>query len=142
LQQVKEEVFMYNKEQLLKQAKQAIVKNNLYFVEDIVGYLPCTRSSFYRIFPSDSEEFLSLKESLEKNRIKAKTQIRHNLELNNTNPTAQLALYRMIATPEERAAINMQKMDITTNGKDVTMSPVQIEVIDKREQVLKESEDA
>jgi hypothetical protein len=132
---------MYNKDKLFKQSQQAIAKNNLYFIEDVVGYLPCTRSSFYRMFPIDGEEFLTLKEMLDKNRIKAKTQIRHNLEVNNGNPTAQLALYRMIATPEERAAIIMSKTDITTNGKDVTTVPFQIEVIDKREQVLKNEED-
>lgn len=38
--------------------------------------------------------------------------------------------------------IDTQKIDITTNGKDITREPLLIEVIDSREQVVQEEDDA
>ena len=40
----------YNKDELLKQAKKAIVINKLHFIEDIIAALPCDKTTFYRLF--------------------------------------------------------------------------------------------
>ena len=122
----------YSKSKLLTQALQAIKKHNLYFIEEVTEQLPCDRATFYRLLPPGSDENDTIKEALEANRIAAKRRIRRNLIENADNPTAQIAIYRMIATPEERDAISTTRTDITTAGKEITATPITIEVIDKR----------
>ncbi len=38
----------YKKEDLIKQALQAIKKHKLIFIEEVVSFLPCSKATFYR----------------------------------------------------------------------------------------------
>lgn len=125
----------YDKAKLYEQAMRAIEEHGLYFIEDIVAFLPCAKETFYEKFPPKSDELDALKRALEANRVHAKTDIRRNLYAMRNNPTAQLALYRMIATPEERDALVMTKSDITSGGKALQTQPLTVEVIDSRGKV-------
>lgn len=60
----------YDRKKIFEQAKEMIVKHKLFFVEDIVSFLPCTKPTFYDFFPPDSNELNELKELLETNRKK------------------------------------------------------------------------
>lgn len=60
----------YDRKKIFEQAKEVIVKHKLFFVEDIVSFLPCTKPTFYDFFPPDSNELNELKELLETNRKK------------------------------------------------------------------------
>lgn len=119
---------------------QVIEERNLFFVEDLVAFLPCDRATFYRKFPQGCDECDTIKRALETNKIRTKSAIRHRL-FNMDNPTAQLALYRMIATPEERDAISTTKTDITSGGEKITKEPLTIEIIDNRNQIEQMQED-
>lgn len=119
---------------------QVIEERNLFFVEDLVAFLPCDRATFYRKFPQGCDECDTIKRALETNKVRTKSAIRHRL-FNMDNPTAQLALYRMIATPEERDAISTTKTDITSGGEKITKEPLTIEIIDNRNQVEQMQED-
>jgi hypothetical protein len=59
---------LYDKNKLFEQSKEAIEKNNLFFIEDIVAWLPCTKATFYEYFPVDSDELNELKGMLEDNK--------------------------------------------------------------------------
>ena len=124
----------YKKNNLYRQAMQAVEERNLFFIEDIVAFLPCDKSTFYRHFPPESDEYNAIRHALETNKVRTKSAIRHRL-FNMENPTAQLALYRMIATQEERDAIVMTKSDITSGGKELTREPLSIEIIDSRDKI-------
>lgn len=130
----------YSRKKLYEQAMQVIEERNLFFIEDVVAFLPCDRSTFYAKFPQDSDESDTIKRALETNKIRTKSAIRHRL-FNMDNPTAQIALYRMIATPEERDAISMNRTDITSGGKDLTREPLTIEIIDNRNQIEEQEEE-
>jgi hypothetical protein len=39
-------------------------------------------------------------------------------------PALQMALMKLIATPEELRKLSMNHTDITTNGKDLTTPPI------------------
>lgn len=119
---------------------QVIEERNLFFVEDLVAFLPCDRATFYRKFPQGCDECDTIKRALETNKVRTKSAIRHRL-FNMDNPTAQLALYRMIATPEERDAISTTKTDITSGGEKITKEPLTIEIIDNRNQIEQMQED-
>lgn len=119
---------------------QVIEERNLFFIEDVVAFLPCDRATFYRKFPQDCDECDAIKRALETNKVRTKSAIRHRL-FNMDNPTAQIALYRMIATPEERDAISTTKTDITSGGEKIAREPLTIEIIDNRNQIEQPSED-
>lgn len=130
----------YSRKRLFEQAMQVIEERNLFFVEDLVAFLPCDRATFYRKFPQGCDECDTIKRALETNKVRTKSAIRHRL-FNMDNPTAQLALYRMIATPEERDAISTTKTDITSGGEKITKEPLTIEIIDNRNQIEQMQED-
>jgi len=59
----------YDKVKIFEQAKEMIVKHKLFFVEDIVAFLPIAKKTFYEYFPIESDESNELKELLETNRV-------------------------------------------------------------------------
>ena len=67
---------MYNRKKIFEQAKEVIVKHKLFFVDDIVAFLPCATSTFYDFFPANSEELEVLKELLNQNRTELKVSMR------------------------------------------------------------------
>lgn len=131
----------YSRKRLYEQALQVIEERNLFFIEDLVAFLPCDRATFYRKFPQCCDECDNIKRALETNKVRTKSAIRHRL-FNMDNPTAQIALYRMIATPEERDAISTSKTDITSGGEKITREPLTIEIIDNRNQIEQQQETA
>lgn len=124
----------YSKKEIFEKAMEAIEERNLFFLEDVVAFLPCQRTTFYLRIKQGTDEMNAIKRALETNKVRTKSAIRHRL-FNMDNPTAQIALYRMIATPEEREAISLTKTDITSGGEKLARAPLTIEVIDNRNQV-------
>jgi hypothetical protein len=112
----------YDKKKIYQQAEEAIKKNNLFFIEDIVAFLPCDKTTFYRFFPTDCNEYNTLKDLLEDNKIKTKSSIRAKL-YKSDKASELLALYRLIATSEEHQKLNQSYIDHTTNGKDINITP-------------------
>lgn len=110
----------YDRDKILKQAIQAIKDNNLYFISDVVAFVPCTTSTFYEFFPADSEESESLKELLEQNKINMKVQLRQRLSKGD-KAAEILALYKLIATDSERQALSMTHVDHTTKGQSINV---------------------
>ena len=102
----------YNKEVLYNQAIEAIENNKLYFIEDIVAYMPCDKTTFYRYFPIDCNEYNILKEKLEANKITTKVSMRKKWN-DSDHPTLQVALMKLIGTEEEAHRLNgsSQKID-------------------------------
>lgn len=122
----------FDKDKLYQQAERAITENNLFFIEDVVAFIPCSKPTFYEYFPIGSDELNNLKDLLEQNKIRTKSSIRAKL-YKSPKAAELLALYRLICTPEERLMLNQSYIDITTKGKEI--SPVQIEIIDSRDKV-------
>lgn len=110
----------HNRNKIFKQAKEVIVKNKLFFIEDIVAFLPISKPTFYEFFKIDSNEFNELKDLLDQNRVEIKVSMRSKW-YKSENATLQLALMKLIGTDEEAHRLNgsSQKIDATTNGKDI-----------------------
>jgi hypothetical protein len=49
------------KRKYFEQSKELIEKHKLFFIEDIVPFLPCVKSTFYSFFPENSDELDILK---------------------------------------------------------------------------------
>lgn len=112
----------YDRKKIFEQAKEMIVKHKLFFVEDIVAFLPISKKTFYEFFPLESNESNDLKELLEQNRTELKVSMRSKWYKSNA-PALQMALMKLIASPEELKKLSMNHTDVTTNGKDIKTSP-------------------
>jgi hypothetical protein len=114
----------YDKKKVFEQAKEVIVKHKLFFIDDIVAFLPISTSTFYQWELQKSEE---LKELLNANRTELKVSMRSKWYKSNA-PALQMALMKLIATPEELKKLSMNYTDVTSNGRDISSPPPQINV--------------
>jgi hypothetical protein len=108
----------YDKNKIFEQAKEMIVKHKLFFVEDIVAFLPISKKTFYEYYPVESNESNELKELLETNRTELKVSMRSKWYKSNS-PALQMALMKLIGNQEELRRLSMSFQDITSDGKEV-----------------------
>lgn len=106
----------YNSKELFEKAKDAIVKHKLFFIEDIIAFLPCRKSTFYEHFPNDSDYYKKMFEELERNRTELKVSMRSKWYKSNA-PALQMALMKLIATPEELKKLSMQYQETENTHK-------------------------
>ena len=93
----------YNKNEIYEQAKKKIVEHKLFFIDDIVAFLPISRSTFYEWDFDKSDE---LKGLLNQNRTELKVSMRSKWYKSNA-PALQMALMKLIASPEELRRLSM-----------------------------------
>jgi len=105
----------YDRVKIFEQAKEVIVKNKLFFIEDIVSFLPIAKKTFYEYFPIDSNESNALKELLETNKTNVKVAMRSKW-YKSDNPTLQVALMKIIATDDEAHRLNGSKSVLSLEG--------------------------
>ena len=117
----------YDKVKIFEQAKEMIVKHKLFFVEDIVAFLPCAKPTFYDFFPPDSNELNELKELLEQNRVTLKVSMRSKWYTSNA-PALQMALMKLIATPEELRKLSMNHQ-VTEETEKPIFKQIDLDVI-------------
>jgi len=114
----------YDRKKIFEQAKEVTVKNKLFFIEDIVAFLPISKTTFYEYFPIESNETNELKELLEEQRITIKTSMRSKW-YKSENATLQVSLMKLICTDDER-----KKLSMTHNVLEGGDKPIQIDFTD------------
>jgi hypothetical protein len=123
----------FDKDKIYKQALKAIEENHLYFIDDIVAYLPCQRSTFYEFFNAQSDEMDNIKEKLYQNKIQTKVEIRSKLS-KGERAAELLSLYKLIATEDERRSLSQAYQEHSGEIKgtnEVKLTPDQLtEVIE------------
>lgn len=105
----------YKKADLEKQALEAIKKHNLFFIQDVAAFLPCSRSTFYG---RELDKLDSIKDALEENRIRTKNGLRAKWFHGNA-PATQIALYKLLADEDEIKKLSLQHFDHTTKGDKI-----------------------
>jgi len=128
----------YNKEKLFEQAKEAALKNNLIFIEEIVSFLPCSKPTFYEYFPLDSNELNELKAIIEDNTINIKSGLR-NKWYESDNPTLQIALYRLTSREDEHRKLNQTYTDITSKNEKID-NKFEIEILTNKDEAQQETD--
>jgi hypothetical protein len=127
----------YDRIKIFEQAKEVIVKHKLFFIEDIVAFLPISKPTFYEYFDINSNEFNELKELLETNRVSLKVSMRSKWYTSNA-PALQMALMKLIATPEELKKLSMQFIESentnTNNFKILNIDPLANETDDSTQE--------
>ena len=104
----------YNTEDLFNTAMEQIKKHKLFFIEDIIAFLPCRKSTFYEHFPNDSDYYKRMFEELEQNKTELKVSMRSKWYKSNA-PALQMALMKLICTDEERKKLAMQYSENLSN---------------------------
>jgi hypothetical protein len=118
----------YDKQKIFEQAKEMIVKHKLFFFDDIIAFLPIASSTFYAWEMEKSEE---LKELLNQNRTELKVSMRSKWYKSNA-PALQMALMKLIATPEELKKLAMnytESINTNTNINSKELTPEEIKRI-------------
>jgi hypothetical protein len=93
----------YDRNELEQTALEAIKKNKLFFIQDVIAYLPCTSSTFYHLQLEKSE---SIKEALLEVKTNIKVSMRSKWYMSE-QPTLQLALMKLISSEEELRKLSM-----------------------------------
>lgn len=97
----------YDTQELYDKAEAAIKEHGLFFIEDIVAYLPCDKTTFYAHFPKNSNELNALKQMLEVNRVHKKVALRKNWSAEDAPAGLQMGLMKLICNDDERERLSM-----------------------------------
>lgn len=108
----------YDKKKIFEQAKEAIVKHKLFFMDEVPDFLPCSRSTFYEYYPDGSDELDKLKSLISVNKTQIKTSLRSKW-YQSDNATLQLALMKLLSSPEELRKLSMQHTAIEEVEKPI-----------------------
>ena len=127
----------YDRNKIFEQAKDVIVKHKLFFVEDIVAFIPISKQTFYDFFPVDSDELDTLKALLEQNRTEIKVAMRSKW-YKSENPTLQIGLMKLIASPEEHKRLTQNYVE-SENKTSLNIDVISKEEIKKINDNLEES---
>lgn len=104
----------YDTAELEELSVKAIKENELTFVDDIIPFLPCARSTFYSHNLDKSD---AIKNELFKTKINTKRKLRKKWE-ESSSAALQIALYKLLATDEERAILDKQAIDVNVRDPE------------------------
>lgn len=114
----------YDKKKIFEQAKGVIVKHKLFFIEDIIAFLPISKPTFYDYFQIDSNELNELKELLEEQKVSLKIGMRSKW-FNSENATLQVCLMKLICTDDERKKMAQTYVESeNTNKNEISIKPI------------------
>ena len=97
----------YNPKELENKALEAIEKNKLFFIDDVIAYLPCSRATFYNL---ELEKLDTIKDALTKVKTEIKVSMRSKW-YKSENPTLQMGLMKLIASPDELKQLSMTHVE-------------------------------
>jgi len=106
----------YEENDIFDKAIKAIKENNLYFIDEIITYLPCGKTTFYTLFPADSDKLNLIKEAIDVNRVSTKVKMRKKW-YDSDNATLQVALMKLISSDKEAHRLNGTKQEIDHTSK-------------------------
>ena len=101
----------YDPTKIFEQAKKLIKEKELIFLEEVVSYLPISKTTFYDFFKIGSNELNELKELIDFNKVDAKSFMRKKWKEAEA-PALQIALYKLCGTDEENHKLNGTKQEV------------------------------
>lgn len=107
----------YDSEKKLKEALEAIRKEKLWWIEEVVAYIGVSRDWFYRTWPRDSEEYDIIIKELNKYRLADKILVRKQLK-KSAQAGGLFGLYKILGTPEERKKLSTTYQEIRGEDED------------------------
>jgi hypothetical protein len=102
----------YDKKELEKKALIAIQEHKLMFMEHIIAFLPCSKTTFYDLELNQSD---TIKKAVEEMRISKKTKMLSNW-IDSETPSLQIAAMKMISEEHEAHRLNGTRQEIKHDG--------------------------
>jgi hypothetical protein len=106
----------HDKSKIFEQTKKIITDKSLFFIEDVISFLPISKPTFYSYFPIDSNEFNIIKELIDANKVNTKALLMEKW-FKSDAPALQIGLMKLIATDEQAHRLNGTK---TVNQTEIT----------------------
>ena len=75
-------------------------KNSIRYIDELVAYLPICRTTFYDYFKVNSNKLNTIKELIDNNKVKVKSDLRRKWETSD-NATLQMGAYKLLANEDE-----------------------------------------
>lgn len=97
---------------LVNECLQLISDYKILFISDLIALLPFSKTTFY-VYGLDKSD--AVKEAIENNKTLIKQKLRAKWYESST-PTLQIALYKILATPEERKAMSSSSKEAKGDG--------------------------
>ena len=111
----------YNQDELVAQSLEAIQKYKLFFIDDIIAYLPCSRATFYNL---GLDKLDTIKDALVAVRTEIKVSMRSKW-YKSDNPTLQMGLMKLIASPDELRQLSMTHVE-SNNTHEVNFNAAEV----------------
>ena len=121
----------HKKKDFINESLIAIKKYKLFFIEDVIAYISCSKSTFYN---QKLHELDLIKEALTKNRIEIKVSMR-NKWYNSESATLQIALMKLISSDDEAHRLNGSRQEIKHNA-DIKVGKLSNEARQKIDDIL------
>lgn len=80
-------------------------KNSIRYIDELVAYLPICRTTFYDYFKLNSNKLNIIKELIDNNKVKVKSDLRRKWETSD-NATLQMGAYKLLANEDELDRLN------------------------------------
>ena len=80
-------------------------KNSIRYIDELVAYLPICRTTFYDYFKVNSNKLNTIKELIDNNKVKVKSDLRRKWETSD-NATLQMGAYKLLANEDELDRLN------------------------------------
>lgn len=135
----------YNKEELFENAIILIEENELWWIRDVVAFLPCSLDTFYRLFPLDSDEYDAITKKLEKNRTKDLIQVRKNLK-EKAQAAGLIGLYKILGSSDERKRLSLTYVETKDKSSEepeqaLDLSKLPTDMLEQLEEYINNTED-
>lgn len=95
----------YDREKIYKQALKILQEKTIYTVQDLIDYLPCTKSTFYMLFDSKSDEMDAIRNGINFIKVEAKQKIRKTFMSELATPTERMFMYKILANDDEKRSL-------------------------------------
>lgn len=115
----------YNKVKILDSAKKAIKENECTTIPEVLAYLPCEESTLYSSEDWKIEVLEPIKRELGSMKISLKAKMKKAWRKAESNPTLQIAAFKLMADEEELNVLNTSKVQSEHTGKEG--GPIQTE---------------
>lgn len=103
--------------------------DDIWTIGEVVNYVDVCRNTLYLHFPVGSERMNAINEAIETNRMKNRNSVRKAM-LEKKDPSCLIALYKILATPDERKALASHFIETSTDK----LKPLEVHVIDPKKE--------
>jgi hypothetical protein len=94
-----------NRKKVYKICLETLEKEDVTTIEDLLTYLPISKETFYRYYPTESNEYDIIKRAIEKRKAKTKQLLRKVWKSPHASPAERIFYYKLLANKEEKEAI-------------------------------------